>query len=163
MKRSEAKAAGLTEYVTGRPCKHGHVGPHRISDGKCIECRRAQQRGKLRHKTTASAVYMRDYRARNEEKLRFNSYRDRGMPIPTRLRPELCENCDRPPNGRGVLHNDHDHVTGAFRGWLCHDCNTGLGKLGDSLAGIERIKAYLTRAVHVVNTDISTSEQTDIE
>lgn len=25
------------------------------------------------------------------------------------------------------LHADHDHVTGVFRGWLCHPCNTRLG------------------------------------
>lgn len=28
---------------------------------------------------------------------------------------------------------DHDHATGAFRGWLCWDCNVGLGKLSGQL------------------------------
>jgi hypothetical protein len=36
-------------------------------------------------------------------------------------------------------------VSGAFRGWLCHKCNTGLGKLGDDIADIRRSIAYMTR------------------
>ena len=38
---------------------------------------------------------------------------------------------------------DHDHETQAFRGWLCKNCNTGLGKLGDNIAGLERALRYL--------------------
>ena len=38
---------------------------------------------------------------------------------------------------------DHDHESGDFRGWLCTSCNTGLGKLGDSIAGLESALAYL--------------------
>jgi hypothetical protein len=30
------------------------------------------------------------------------------------------------------LHMDHDHDTGAFRGWLCHRCNFAVGLLRDS-------------------------------
>jgi ssDNA-binding Zn-finger/Zn-ribbon topoisomerase 1 len=38
---------------------------------------------------------------------------------------------------------DHDHKTGIIRGVLCHPCNTGLGKLGDSIEGLRRAIAYL--------------------
>jgi hypothetical protein len=41
---------------------------------------------------------------------------------------------------------DHDHQTGEFRGWLCKNCNTGLGLLGDSIAGVRSMLAYLTRS-----------------
>jgi len=44
------------------------------------------------------------------------------------------------------LRFDHDHVTGAFRGWLCGKCNTAIGKLGDDIAGVERALRYLKRA-----------------
>jgi hypothetical protein len=41
-------------------------------------------------------------------------------------------------------HLDHDHITGRARGFLCIPCNTGLGKLGDTLEGLERATLYLT-------------------
>jgi len=37
MTRAEAKAAGLTRYFTGRPCRRGHVAERDI-DGNCVEC-----------------------------------------------------------------------------------------------------------------------------
>jgi Recombination endonuclease VII len=71
-----------------------------------------------------------------------------GLPEPTRPRPATCECCGQPPkDGRGqyvVL--DHDHATGAFRGWLCWHCNTGIGKLGDTVEGLERAVNYLKRS-----------------
>ena len=53
-----------------------------------------------------------------------------------------CGICQR--LGQMVL--DHDHATGEFRGWLCRECNLGLGKLGDDIAGLRRALAYLERA-----------------
>ncbi|MBC7593304.1 MAG: hypothetical protein H7288_05100, partial [Kineosporiaceae bacterium] len=41
---------------------------------------------------------------------------------------------------------DHDHVTGAFRGFLCGRCNKGLGLLGDSIEGLRKALLYLERA-----------------
>ena len=40
---------------------------------------------------------------------------------------------------------DHDPVTGKFRGWLCSNCNKGMGLLGDDLAGILKAAEYLRR------------------
>ena len=68
-----------------------------------------------------------------------------GLPTPTRGCPEVCECCNRPPNGSGRLHIDHCHSSGAFRGWLCSSCNVGIGNLGDSIAGLERGLLYLHR------------------
>ena len=38
---------------------------------------------------------------------------------------------------------DHDHKTEEFRGWICKDCNVGLGKLGDSKEGLQNAIMYL--------------------
>ena len=38
---------------------------------------------------------------------------------------------------------DHDHQTGKVRGLLCNHCNTGLGKLGDTIEALERAIKYL--------------------
>lgn len=38
---------------------------------------------------------------------------------------------------------DHDHETDEVRGILCAGCNTGLGKLGDTEAGLLRALAYV--------------------
>lgn len=36
--RTEATSAGLTHYFTGIPCKHGHLSPRYVRDGKCSKC-----------------------------------------------------------------------------------------------------------------------------
>jgi hypothetical protein len=86
---------------------------------------------------------------RNKEKIlagmRVNGHKKRGMPEPTRPRPENCEICGKLEK-RGVLHLDHCHETNKFRGWLCSPCNLGLGKLGDSVASLRAALTYLERA-----------------
>lgn len=36
--RADAIAQGLTNYFTGKPCKHGHVARRTSSNGSCLEC-----------------------------------------------------------------------------------------------------------------------------
>ena len=55
--RAEAKAAGLSRYNTGKPCKHGHIADRFTSTANCVVCsdisrkkvlkRKIQRRGKL--------------------------------------------------------------------------------------------------------------------
>lgn len=55
-----------------------------------------------------------------------------------------CAICCRPALDRvGSMHLDHDHRTGAIRGFLCVDCNHGLGKLRDSPDLLLRALVYL--------------------
>lgn len=37
---AEAKAAGLKQYFTGEPCKHGHISARKVSSRSCLECER---------------------------------------------------------------------------------------------------------------------------
>ena len=59
--------------------------------------------------------------------------------VPDWPKPELCElkNCKR-----AAKYADHDHTTGQFRGWLCPECNTGFGKLGDSWQAAQDLYEY---------------------
>lgn len=57
--------------------------------------------------------------------------------------------CARPGCGKelgDIFNVDHCHDTGHVRGLLCPGCNTGIGKLGDNLAGLQRSVEYLERA-----------------
>lgn len=38
---------------------------------------------------------------------------------------------------------DHCHKTNEIRGILCTNCNTGIGKLGDNVEGLEKALSYL--------------------
>jgi len=38
---------------------------------------------------------------------------------------------------------DHDHVTKQFRGWICHNCNTGLGLFKDNPETLTMAIKYL--------------------
>ncbi len=86
----------------------------------------------------------------NREKVRTyqRGYRRKraGLPEPTREKPGNCECCGKPPNGKGCMHLDHCHRTGEFRGWLCFQCNSGIGALGDNVAGLARAIVYLSRS-----------------
>ena len=42
--RQEAKALGLKQYFTGKPCKFGHVAPYHVSSKTCMECSRVRAR-----------------------------------------------------------------------------------------------------------------------
>ena len=67
-----------------------------------------------------------------------------GHPTPTRLAPALCECCNS-GNGLKRLALDHDHVTGQFRGWLCDNCNMGIGQLGDTKEGLLMALHYMEK------------------
>jgi hypothetical protein len=49
------------------------------------------------------------------------------------------------PRGNNDWCIDHDHNTNVIRGIICGLCNTGIGHLGDDLAGIANADSYLRR------------------
>lgn len=62
----------------------------------------------------------------------------------------VCAICKQPEthmrNGKvKALAVDHDHKTGAIRGLLCFDCNTGIGKLKDDPEVMRSAIQYLER------------------
>ena len=43
------------------------------------------------------------------------------------------------------LHLDHDHANSSFRGYLCANCNQGLGKFKDDISKLKLAIEYLNR------------------
>jgi hypothetical protein len=62
----------------------------------------------------------------------------------TRSKPDHCEVCGAAGSDfkRGLCF-DHDHDTGAFRGWLCTRCNVALGMVNDSVERLQALSDYL--------------------
>ena len=56
-------------------------------------------------------------------------------------KPDRCECC----HANKKLQIDHIHGTHIFRGWICRNCNTGIGAVGDTLEGILRAAVYLEK------------------
>jgi len=127
----------------------------------CKDCNAEKARARRAEDPEAHRNKQRAYRAANRERInavrkladskniesiRAKRYKYDGLPEPTRPRPERCELCAKLPNGSGCLHLDHDHFTGKFRGWLCSNCNTAIGKLGDTRHGLAKAMAYLIDA-----------------
>jgi hypothetical protein len=54
-----------------------------------------------------------------------------------------CDCCGKPVYENWQL--DHCHDSGEFRGWLCKQCNTGLGSLGDTFDSIFKCAVYLQK------------------
>lgn len=60
-------------------------------------------------------------------------------------RKGLCDICGECCGDREVLSLDHNHETGKLRGFLCNNCNRGLGLLGDSLKQLRNAVKYLEK------------------
>ena len=57
-----------------------------------------------------------------------------------------CAICATKRSGGRGWHGDHDHVTGKFRGVLCHQCNVGLGHFKDDTRILNLAIRYLELA-----------------
>ena len=55
--------------------------------------------------------------------------------------PARCECCGEP----GKIFADHNHKTEKFRGWLCQECNLGLGAFKDDPKRLRKAIAYLRK------------------
>jgi len=77
--RKSAKRRGLSRYFTGKPCKHGHVSERKVSNGGCVECKRAREAKRYRNNLESELERRRIYREKNREVIRERGrkyYRD---------------------------------------------------------------------------------------
>ena len=89
--------------------------------------------------------HQKTYRAKNRDRIVERESRRRGVVGVITPRPAVCDSCGQPPTGRHVLHVDHSHTTGAFRGWLCRGCNLAIGNVQEAPAALRALASYLER------------------
>ena len=153
--RVDALALGEQTYFTGEPCKRGHIAARYAQSRRCLECarenalkpeqkKRVAEIGQTSHGHSTAAKYRNSSKGRTTA--RNGQARRKGIAAPPPegkcpSRPEdgKCQCCGK--IRRLVL--EHDHHTGAFRGWTCSQCNVGLGFFGDSMVGIRRAVQYM--------------------
>ena len=61
-------------------------------------------------------------------------------PIPTNC---ACCGVSFEDMQKNNIHMDHCEETQTFRGWLCRNCNLGIGQLGDNIEGLQKALNYL--------------------
>ena len=155
-----AEVKPLSEFYAMCGMRDGHR-------NDCKECSRAAKRARTAVDPEANrararqwaadnperrAAYQAEYRNRPERKrdMRDRYYR-RTYGITADEADAILEAqygrgaiCARlAPERLGSMHLDHDHTTGQIRGFLCLDCNHGLGKLRDSPELLLRALVYL--------------------
>jgi hypothetical protein len=160
----------LSDYYAASGMRDGHR-------NDCIECNKAAKRERHarnaeRYRAAARrwaeenperrAAYQAEYRNRPERKraMRDLYYRrtygisaDEADAILDAQNGRCAICCAPAPERLASMHLDHDHETGAIRGFLCIDCNQGLGKLRDSPDLLLRALVYLRqRGVQEVGT-----------
>jgi hypothetical protein len=82
--------------------------------------------------------------------MRINVLRNNGcnisaeerLAIEEKLKEGYCEICGNKFPIR-LLHIDHDHKNGKFRGVLCHNCNFALGNVKDDIEILHKLVDYL--------------------
>jgi len=75
-------------------------------------------------------------------------------------RPKLGTPCEICGDTTKKLYCDHDHEHNVFRGWLCYDCNTALGKLKDKKEFIDKAAWYMNRAETRINEHYTSKNYT---
>ena len=126
--RAKARAGGGTRYSTGIPCENGHLAERMTGTGICVECQRAKRKRRPRPKKS--------------ERTLLSEAEWRAGVKAARPKPECCEICGEDPAPRS-LHLDHCHRTGAFRGWLCPQCNQALGLVKDDPKTLRTMIDYI--------------------
>ena len=103
-------------------------------------------RKKCRHcRTKEAAAYRKRVDPTNEKTRCKVLQREMGITL-SQYKKELASRkgiCDMCGAKHERLVADHDHKTKKFRGFICDKENTGLGKLGDSVEGLQKAIKYL--------------------
>lgn len=112
------------------------------ADCRGCGCRvRVKRFGKRYNKTLGTVVQEYQCKARHLQAV-YGKLGDNDVSTFIQRADQTCDIC-----GRGYpeasISWDHNHQSGEFRGWLCYECNFGLGQFKDNIELLERAKHYL--------------------
>jgi hypothetical protein len=65
---------------------------------------------------------------------------------------EICGDSERNRGTRTTMRMDHCHITGVFRGWLCHQCNILIGMAKEDADRLETAARWLRESE--IKTDV---------
>lgn len=119
---------------------------------RCKNCRNKRQRNRA-EETHGTSHYERYGKDNPEAKRKQREWRLKnhyGLTLETYarlldLQGGVCAICKSGPKEGDHLPVDHDHLTGAVRGLLCHPCNRAVGQFQDDLATLRAAASYLMR------------------
>lgn len=117
----------------------------------------AQQKAYYKANRDKMAQYMKEYQSAPEARRRaFRGNMRRLYGLTEREYDDMviascgrCASCGRMDDGSKALGIviDHDHATGRVRGLICHQCNSALGLLEESLERLAELSSYIRREV----------------
>lgn len=131
----------LDEFYPEKKNRSGYRGTCK----PCVYKKIAEWQKRNRDKT---ARYQANWKARRPDYNREQQLARYGLTLATydellRSQGGVCAICERECHKNRLLSVDHDHSTGKVRGLLCHNCNAGIGQLGDDPALLRRALEYL--------------------
>jgi hypothetical protein len=155
--RQKAIARGFKRYFTGVPCKHGHVCERTVSASHCYECERERQQRMPGRQEYKAAHYEANKDVRLTRQAAY-AQTPRGKAVARgnvlkstfaitvafydflhALQGGVCMHCKKSESRRGkdgsvnTLCVEHSHdAPYEVRGLACFNCNTSMGKLGDT-------------------------------
>lgn len=107
----------------------------------------------------AKKAYIREWEKRNPDKVRAVRLKRRhggnleGIDPLSMYHAQAgkCAICDKDitffkTEGKTMAYLDHCHKTGKIRGFLCPQCNTAIGLLGDTIEGLTKAIEYLAKS-----------------
>jgi hypothetical protein len=123
----------------------------KVDSKVCIKCK--EDKPLSAYSNSSGAKYKRpECKECNREltKIRDGLRATYGMPDEG-YRCPICRRGSEEVKGKGGKNNgpwvlDHCHKTNEFRGWLCHNCNRGLGAFEDDLMRILKAAVYVENA-----------------
>jgi hypothetical protein len=119
-------------------------GEEDLEEGKskiCAVCEEEKPLTEFSISNTSTGAFKRKFRTKECVICRNKSVNAKNRLMKTAPpKSKTCDICDDP----GKKYFDHCHKELKFRGWLCNNCNTGLGKFKDNIEILGKAIKYLS-------------------